>query len=267
MIARMDHWPLHARQWALVGPPLRPSDEDVGAAAAAIDAWTRAHGRAPRALLLGVTPELASLPVASLVAIDRVPAMIDALFVRGPGRDAQVGEWSALPLPAGAIDVVLGDGALSCVAYPAGYRAIAAELARVTAAGAIVALRLFAAPARRESIGEVARALAAGAIAGFHALKWRLAMAVAPADRNVRVAEIVAAFDAIAPDRAALARRTGWAPETIATIDVYRGSDTVYSFPTEAEAVAELTGFVVEARHVPAYELGERCPTIVLRRR
>src|SRR6478609_5998579 len=119
----MNHWSRHARQWAQVGAPLRPSGEDVGFVEDEIAAWARAHGRAPRALLLGVTPELATArwpDGTRLLAVDRQRAMIDALFARGPGRDVVAGDWCALPRRAGSVDLVLADGCLSCLAFPAG---------------------------------------------------------------------------------------------------------------------------------------------------
>ena len=260
----MDHWPLHARQWALVGPPLRPAAEDVAIVERAVAGWAAAAGRAPRGLLLGVTPELATMrwPAGTrLCAVDRSQAMIDAVFPPGAG-EAIAGDWRALPWPDGAFDVVVGDGCLSCLPYPAGYRELAAELARVLAPDGVAVLRLFAAPDRRESLDEVGAAIAAGTITSFHALKWRIAMAVQPDDRNVEVVEILRAFERLAPDRA----RLRWPAEVVGTIDVYRGSALLYSFPTVAEAAAALTPFVIDATHRPAYELGERCPTLVLRR-
>ncbi|MCE9572662.1 MAG: class I SAM-dependent methyltransferase [Deltaproteobacteria bacterium] len=265
----MDHWSLHARQWALVGPPLRPCAADVAIATAELAAWTAAHRRAPRALLLGVTPELATLawPAGTaLTAIDRAPAMIGALFTATPDRRAVVADWRALPLRAAAIDVALGDGCLPNLAFPDGYRAFARELGRVLAPGGALVTRLFVSPPVREALGAVADALAAGAIGSFHAFKWRLAMAVAPDDRNVRVAAIWEAFAALVPDRAALARATGWPAAEIATIDAYRDSARVYAFPTLDETRAALGDALVEtACRVPAYELGDRCPSLTLR--
>ena len=264
----MNQWSLYARQWELLGPPLRPSPEDGRVVEAELAAWSRAHDRAPRALVLGVTPELAGAPWpdgTELVAIDRARTMIGALFARGPGRDAVIGDWRALPVRDRAIDLALGDGCLTNLAFPAGYRALAAELDRVLAGGGRAVLRLFAAPARAESIDEVAAAI--GAIAGFHAFKWRLAMAIQPAGRNVRIDDVWRAFAAMCPDRAALAARTGWPRAVIDTIDAYRGSSVVYSFPTEDEAAAALAPLRVIARHAAGYELGDRCPTLVLARK
>lgn len=260
-----DHWPRHARQWALVGPPLRPSAADV-----AIMQGVVAAAGVRRGLILGVTPELVTLrwPAGTaVVAIERAREVIDSIFPAGaPGATALQADWRALPCAAGALDVVLGDGSLSNLRFPDGYRALAAELRRVLAPGGQVALRLFAAPARREPLAAVAADLHAGRIGSINALKWRLAMAVQPDDHNLPVGEILRAFDAVVPDRAALTARLGWARALLDSVDVYRGSALVYSFPTLAEVRAALAPALEEvACRVPDYELGDRCPTLVLR--
>ena len=58
-----DHWNQHAQQWQFVGPPLRPTREDVDLFVRLVDeGLPRARGLPPRAALLGVTPELATMP-------------------------------------------------------------------------------------------------------------------------------------------------------------------------------------------------------------
>jgi SAM-dependent methyltransferase len=257
-----DHWPLHARAWSLVGPPLRPCAEDIAIV-------EREVGRAGRTdmLVLGVTPELVALALpegSTVIAVDKQPAMIDALFAPAPHRRALVGEWLALPLADASIDLVVGDGGLSVFAFPVDYRAFAIELARVLRPGALVVVRLFAAPRDPESLDDVRAALPS--IGSFDALKWRIAMAIQSPDRAVRVTAIRDAFDALVPDRAALAERTGWSRDVIDHIDIYRDSPAIYSFPTLDEVRAVLAPqFTEVACHVPGYELGDRCPTLVLR--
>lgn len=262
-----DHWPRHARQWALVGPPLRPSPADV----AAVRAQVARCGPAPRGLVLGVTPELiaAGWPAAArLIAVERSADVIAAIGPRGPAAVALQADWRALPLAARSIDLAVGDGALSTLRFPDDYRALAGELARALAPGGRLALRLFAAPPTAEPLDAVAAALAAGAIGSFHALKWRVAMAIQPADRNVGVAAIGRAVEALCGDRAALAARTGWPRAVIDAIDSYRGSALTYSFPTQAEVIAALgEALAVVDAVAPGYELGERCPTVTWARR
>ena len=51
----------------------------------------------------------------------------------------------------------------------------------------------------------------------------------------------------------------------IATIDAYRGAPACYSFPTLAELRAVLAGaFSEQACRMLDYELGERCPILLL---
>jgi SAM-dependent methyltransferase len=271
-----DHWPRHARQWALVGPPLRPGPADVAIAEAAVEGAGAGRAAAPRAVVLGVTPELVTMrwpPGTRVLAVERSRDVIGAIFPAAaspsssaaPAAAAVRADWRALPCAASSVDVVIGDGSLSNLAFPVDYRRLAGELRRVLAPGGRVVVRLFAAPPRPEALAEVAAALRGGAIGSFHALKWRLAMAVQPAGRNVPVADIGRAFDAIAPDRGGLAAARGWDRAVVDAIDVYRGSALVYSFPTLDEVRAALAPALVElACHTPAYELGDRCPTLVL---
>jgi SAM-dependent methyltransferase len=262
-----DHWPRHVRRWALVGPPLRPCAEDV----AIQEQVAASAGAALRsAVVLGVTPELVAMrwPARTRVlAVERSRDVIGALFPGGEHAGAVQADWRALPVEDRSIDLVVGDGSLSNLRFPGDYEVLADELARVLRPGGRVALRLFAAPAEPESLAEVAAALHAGRIGSFHALKWRLAMAAQPGEHNLPVTDILRAFDEVVPDRAALAAATGWPTDVIASIDVYRGSALVYSFPTRGEVRAALApALELEHFHQPSYELGDRCPTVVLSR-
>ena len=271
-----DLWPLHARQWALLGPPLRPSPEDTDVVRRAVAGWHAEHpGMAARALVLGVTPELAVLPwppASTVLAVDRSEAMVGALWA-GAGEvaaaSAVTGDWRALPCEDGSVDVVVGDACLTPLGYPDDYRAIKSEVRRVLAHDGRFVMRVFVPPAAPESLAGIAEDLHAGRIAGFHAFKWRLVTAVQFASEGgASLAAVWDAWHAMCPDPAALAERTGWSPDVIATIDAYRGTATVYSFPTLAELRALMDeSFTELACHVPSYELGERCPTLVWRAR
>lgn len=269
-----DLWPIHARQWPLLGRPLRPGPEDVAPIEAEAASMHAVDPSAPlRALLLGVTPEIATMrwpAPTELLAVDRCAGMIALVWpTSGLPRDARAvrGDWRALPAGDGSIDLAMGDGSLTPVAWPDDYRAIVAELRRVVRVGGRCVLRLFAAPREREDLAAVARDLESGRIASFHAFKWRLAMAVADGAPNVRLADVWAAWREVVRDPPALLARLGWPASLLATIDVYRDAPASYSFPPVDDVVrAFADGFVEVARHVPRYELGDRCPTLVFRR-
>lgn len=263
-------WNTHARQWSNVGSPLRPCAEDSRIALATVDAWAREHDAAALDLVvLGVTPEMCTLPVAAArraVAVDNSQAMIGRIW---PGRvrdaDAVVcADWRAFPFAPRTFDVALGDGTLSNLVYPGEYLTTLTGLAAVLKRPSIAVIRCFVSPDGRESVDEVFAAVAARGIGSFHALKWRLAMAVqAETETGVAVGDVWTALDAEWPDRERLAAHTGWPLDEVRTIEAYRGVATRYTFPTHAEYVRvfEESGFTLAAVARPTYELGDRCLT------
>ena len=259
-----NHWEAYHRHWALLGPPLRPPAE-------AVEAVGREAGcPGANVLLLGVTPELAGLGK-TLRAVDSSPAMIAAVW---PGdtetRHAAVGSWLDLPLDDASVDAVIGDGSLNSLGTEAERMGMMREVARVLRPGGRAAIRLFAAPEHRQDIAGITAEADAGRGGSFHAFKLRLAVALAGADPDcsVPVGRIRSTVEALHPDRAALARATGWKLEEIATINSYRNSDVIYSFATAARLVREAGSFFAEVRLAPSgsYHLADRCPILVMRR-
>jgi hypothetical protein len=256
-----SHWAEHTAAWARIGPPLRP-DADVVAAMAHL----LADHRGPTALL-GVTQELADI-ADDVTAVDHDPGVVANVW---PGdtadRRAVVEDWRRLSGLGRRFVAAVGDGSINSMDHPGGQQALHEQLERCfPAGGGRLVVRVFATPERPESLDDVRREALAGRIATFHACKWRIAMAVVAAqgDPDVGVEAIVDAFDDLFADRGALAEATGWAPEAIATIDVYRGSAEVYSFPTERPVLAAVpAGWSARFVAAGSYELAERCPLLV----
>lgn len=241
-----------------LAPPLRPAPGDVNRMRTVI------AGQDDHTLLLGVTPGIASLGQ-DLVAVEGSRAMIDRLWPGDePGRRAIVGDWTALPFEAGQFGAVIGDGALNSVA--SGLDALIGEIARVLRPGGVAAQRVFASPADRESLESVRDDALSKRIGNVHALKWRIAMAIAEApDFLVPVANILAAFNILFPDREELASLTGWESLEIDTLDAYVGAWHSLCFPTRTAlqdlGAGRFTAFrIVES---DGYPLAERCPLIV----
>src|SRR5580698_11337179 len=112
------HWLATSRRWNQIGPPLRPSPEDIGFYAAHIDRWVLGNG-SPRALILGVTPELYRLSWpcgTNLLAVDRTRGMIDAVWP-GPRSAVLCADWTAMFLPARSRDIALCDAGLILVSF------------------------------------------------------------------------------------------------------------------------------------------------------
>jgi len=182
------------------------------------------------------------------------------------GARSVCADWRTMPVDDASIDLVAGDGCYSTLPFPSEYRALDAELRRVLRPNGRIVMRVFASPSMRESVDAVAADLWARRIESFHVFKWRLAMALQPsAEAGVRLGDIWTAWRSMCPEPATLTEKLGWPTEIVATIDAYRGADATYTFPTLAELRAVLAESFVELACVtPAYQLGARCPTLVL---
>ena len=248
------------KRWTRLKPTLRPDAQIVAAYGQAI------KGHETRVLLLGVTAELADLGHTT-VAVDLSRKMIDNAW---PGdtesRKAVHGNWLNLPLQTREFTAVIGDGVLTgfeLSEYPKFFE----QLGKVLLPSARLALRLYETPERGETVAQVRTATMTGEIAGFHAFKWRLAMAIVNETKNsaVAVAKIHEIFEQAFPDRDALAKAAGWSLEEIAEIDAYAGKPMIYRFPKRSEILAHWPCQFSEPRFLPSgvYELSERCPILV----
>jgi SAM-dependent methyltransferase len=256
-----EHWKSSA--FFRMRPPLRP-DADVVAAFREL-----VRDRDDPMLLLGVTPELADLSP-NLTAIDRTQQMLDFVWPGDtPRRRARLGTWLKLGLPSASFASVVGDGSLT-IAYPGPATKLLREAANVLIPGGRFVCRVFSSPETGETLETVRGAVASGEIRGVHALKWRLAMAIAQqrGEPNVPVLEIRDQFERWFPNRESLAETSGWPRDEIDSIDMYAGSNAIYSFATRRQLLEIVPPEFTNARFVEAgsYELAERCPLFVLER-
>lgn len=274
MTITSPRWDNYARDWHLVAAPLRPSAEDLAIYERAIGGWQAGHARPARALLLGVTPEIATMRWPSgtqLLAVDRSGGMIEHVWPAGtaPHGAAVRGDWLKLPLRDASRDVAVGDNPFTRHRYPQGHREMLASLRRVVSPDGLLVLRYFCAPDEPERASQVFADLHAGRIGNFHIFKWRLAMALQPSlDEGVPWGAVWDAWHAEVRDPEGLMRTRGWPIELLRTIEVNRGSADRVTFPTYAEVQAVLgEAFEPVQRIVPRYELGERCPIVIARPR
>jgi SAM-dependent methyltransferase len=264
------HWGSVARSWAQVGPPLRPSEEDVRVVRDAAEALVTGRGHL-QVLVLGVTPELHQLgwpEGTTVVAVDHTVDMISEVWPGG-AHPAVLGSWTELPLASGSCTMVLCDGGLHLLDHPGSQRRFADELARVTGEGGLCLVRLFVPPTRREALEVVLADLEQRRVRDLNILKFRLWMALRDGPSgDVHLDRVWGVLDEVAPDLEALAARIGWDHEHLRAITSYRGSPDRYRF-IDLDEAADLfvqAGFEVADVHTPGYELGASCPTIVLRR-
>lgn len=258
--------------WDLIGPPLRPSSEDVAVVERQLlEIFSRSNFSSPfRALLLGVTPEIATLnwpDIAWLTAVDRAPGMIAHVWPGNSERRAAVcGDWLQLPFRENSFDWVIGDGCLLLLDYPNAYRRLADGIVRALSDHGSLMLRIFCRPGQTESVDDVMRELRAGRIGGFDAFKWRFLMAIQGGDvlRGVQLAEAWDIWRQRVPNPSEFATEHGWSMEKVSVMDAYRDDPAFYHFPSEDEACAAMGDTLTPVKRVVgSYELADRCPHIL----
>ena len=266
-----EMWDKHSLQWNRIGPPLRPCGQDIDLLQRLVAEQCAAAGcLSRRALLLGVTPEIALMRwprETRLLALDHHWGMIKNVWPSSQvaGAAAACANWTRMPVADEACDVVVADGCFSMLGYPEGYAAVTRELRRVLRRNGLFAMRAFIRPDKPEPVAAVCDDLRAGRIGNFHVFKWRLNMALhGDLAAGVRLADVWNVWHEAVPEPAALAAQLNWPLETIRTIDTYREGDICYTYPTLQELQHALSAhFSPTACLYPAYELGDRCPTLL----
>jgi hypothetical protein len=274
-VCKKSYWDDIATSFSVLGPPLKPSSEDIHFVEMVVRNWSPSYPReALCALLLGVTPEIANMrwpDAATLLAVDNSLGMAQAVWPGNiPGkRWVACGDWLALPRPNSSCDVVIGDGSLNCLRYPDGFRAVAKNIRDLLHEDGVLLFRCFVQPVTKELPEEIFSDLVQARIPSINHFKFRLLMAMQPSiDQGISVRDVYKKWMDSAIDKEQLMARTGWEKGAFRSIELYRDQDAVHTFPTVTELRAVLLEFFDETSvSIPAYPLGERCPRFVLRKR
>jgi hypothetical protein len=165
--------------------------------------------------------------------------------------------------------MAIGDGSYSNVDDVGDYDRLSGHLVRVLRPGGHLIIRLYVRPEAKEPPEAVIETLVGGKVRNFNAFKLRLMMAMAPdPDYSVRTADIFTLWSSYNLDYDQISQRNGIPREIIETVDNYRGSATRYNFPPMSYLERHFARhFDLIESYTPAYDLGERCPTLFLARR
>jgi len=130
-------------------------------------------------------------------------------------------------------------------------------------------VRCYVQPEPPESPEAVFEDMFEGAIPSFHEFKLRLPMALQRrAADGVAVESAYQYWASYGFDSAEVSARTGWEPDAIRLIDLYRESETVYSFPTFSQLRSVIRDHFEEITVIgPSDGAGERCPIVICRPR
>ncbi len=265
-----NHWQNYPKLCELYGSPLRPDSEDLDfLKLEVLPRLKSSSSQSKTVVLLGVTPEIATLPWSEdtdILAIDNSPGMVSAVFPWDKARGKAIcGDWGKIPLADNSCDLVVGDGSFNCLDYPNGYQRVWQEIFRVLKPTGLLSVRFFLRPSQSEDIKTVFAQLRGKSIGNFHVFKWRLAMALQKSiEEGIPVAKIWQIANQEIPEPEKLLQSLDWPIELLNTINIYKDSPNIYSFPTLQEVRESFSSHFTEVScSFPSYELGERCPTLL----
>lgn len=269
--AARGYWDRIALRWR-IAEPLAPGREDID--------WferraTQIAANPARAMLLGVTAGIATMrwPAGtSLIAADWSTNMLKIVWPAGgtPAGTALIcADWRELPVPAGALDLMIGDGCYTALGNIAEAAVLNAEMRRVLKPGGAVLMRCFCRPASGLGVDALFDALFAQRIRNLDLFRWLLAMALQGASTTgVAVRSIWEQWARRVPDARALQARMGWTEDGIANVERMAEATMTYSFASLEELLrVAVPGFEVIEHDTPSYAWGEMFPRLVLRAR
>ena len=265
-----EHWPDISKIWNQVGPPLRPSSDDLQFLTSVIQNRAQKFDIS-KVLILGVTPEFFYLPWpkgTQIRAADNTRSMIESIWP-GPEHSVIFSNWTTLPIEPNSFDLVLCDGGLHLLPYPDKQKVLIKKLHQILSPGGIAAFRLFVPPEKSLSPEFIKKKLLNGKILNLNELKFHLWMAIQ--ENSVEGVELHNVWEfvhQIEPDAKKMARILNWPIEHYQVINTYKNSNKRYYFLPTEQVLNLFTkspgGFEVDEIHVPDYRMGEQCPTIIL---
>ena len=246
----IEHW----SRMSLPLRPLSPLPEHLGTLLPRPDA---------KVLNLGVTPDHYGVG-GDLTALDWAPEMIAHVW---PGdtetRRAVQGDWRQMPFAEASFDAVTGDNCLAMLAFPASVDQVLAEARRVLRPGGVAIFRVFLAAEPADDDDTLRAFGLTGCRGSMDALRWRMVMAQShpDGDPNVRVGDGFAHLDRLFT-REELTAAQGFTADDFARLEVYRDSETRFSFPTRARMEQLARAHFSRVEFLPSgdYPLSEAAP-------
>ncbi|HLJ21582.1 MAG TPA: methyltransferase domain-containing protein [Stellaceae bacterium] len=271
--AARAYWESRARDWR-VSPPLTPGPEDIAWYEARIADCARSVASRPlKAILLGVTPGIATMrwpKGTALLAVDRAQGMVEHVWPRAgfpEQTDIVRADWRCLPLASGSVDVVVGDGCYAAMGSLAGARQLNREVRRVLKPGGWYCFRAFRRSDEPSSLVALFAELERGRVENLDLFRWRLAMLVhGDSAEGVALGKVWRVWRDHARGHGTDGRR--WSADQRLNMARWEGVEARFAFPSlaELEALAE-PSFDLVACEWPAYEGGEHFPRISMRAR
>lgn len=272
MYTENNVWEKVSKNWDRITPPFRPHEQDVTFMAEVLKSEDVSF-EANRILLLGVTPELATLEIpedCEMIAVDNNEAMIENVWPKMPDPNKKVifGDWLDMPFEPNSCDIILGDGVFAPMRYPDQARQLLRTVRDLLHPEGLFIFRIFLNNEEPENPGSVLDAVLNGEIKTEWPFKFRLMRSVqTDTSKGSALNNVWKFLTNEGPGFESLTEKTGWPIQTFQSFQLYEGSDVVITYPKLSE-IRELfkdENFEEVKCFTPTYELGEYCRTFVLR--
>jgi len=271
--AARAYWESRARDWR-VSPPLTPAPEDIAWYEGKVADCARALASGPlRAILLGVTPGIATMTWpsgTSLLAVDWARGMLRHVWPRAgvpEHTDVVRADWRELPLASGSVDLVVGDGCYAALGSLAGARQLNREVRRILKPRGWYCVRAFCRSDTPPTAAALFEELESGSVDNLDLFRWRLAMAVhGESTEGVALGKVWRVWQDHVREVQSDARR--WSADQRVNMARWEDVQARFSFPSlgELRALAE-PGFDLVASESPSYESARHFPRLVMRAR
>ena len=271
--AARAYWETRAPDWR-VSPPLTPAPEDIAWYEATVAACARSSGTGqPRAILLGVTPGIATMrwpEGTSLIAVDWAQGMVAHVWPRAgfpEHTDVVRADWRELPLASGSVDLVVGDGCYAAMGSLAGARRLNREIRRILKPRGWHCARAFCRSEKPGSLAALFEELDRGLVDNLDLFRWRLAMLVqGESDEGVSLGKVWRVWRDHVRDARSVA--PGWSADQRLNMARWENVEARFSFPT----ISELRGlaepdFDLVTFEWPKYASAEHFPRLLMRAR
>ena len=269
-----EQWAYTTKTWDRITEPLKPGAADLAVICGQLLLLAERFDRL-NALVLGVTKDYLDLPWptgSNIRGLDNASVMIRNHWSGESGTAVQ-GDWCQMPLQSESQHIVLLDAGLCLLGWPDEQKQVLEEVARILVPDGMFIVRLLVLPHETESMPAVVQAVRAGEITDLSLLRIRLWMAmqadgIFPVTNRQFWTLLASSF----PDLDELAQfcstDSAYLQEALSKLQ----AEPVRNFAFAAledyvHMIDSMDGqFSVTEKFIPEYHLGERCPTLVLRK-